>query len=204
MKILTVGRGEDADIRIDDDMVSRRHASIKLLPLGKMEIRDLSKNGTFVNGVRIAPNKFHKVTRKDVVSFAKVRQLDWSEVPDLMRPYRIGAIAAGVCIVLALAVALVSRIDWGGKTEPATSEQTVEEYTPAIKDSDEPKAEEQPKASEESEADEKTDIPKGASFFPKKPQKDKDSKKDKKDAKDSGKKTEKTTAKEIRREHLPG
>ena len=53
-KIITIGRGEEADIHIDDELVSRRHATIKFLPLGKMEIRDLSKNGTFVNGIGLA------------------------------------------------------------------------------------------------------------------------------------------------------
>jgi two-component system cell cycle response regulator len=50
----TVGRGYDADVRIQDSGISRRHA--RFAPAdGRVVIEDLgSTNGTFVNGVRIA------------------------------------------------------------------------------------------------------------------------------------------------------
>jgi pSer/pThr/pTyr-binding forkhead associated (FHA) protein len=49
---LVVGR-EDAGLTIDDDQISRRHAVIRSGD-GGVEIEDLgSRNGTFVNGVRI-------------------------------------------------------------------------------------------------------------------------------------------------------
>ena len=48
-----VGSGEDADLRLDDAAVSRAHVALRLVPHG-CEIRDLdSKNGTFVDGMRI-------------------------------------------------------------------------------------------------------------------------------------------------------
>jgi two-component system response regulator GlrR len=48
-----VGSGEDADLRLDDAAVSRAHVALRLVPHG-CEIRDLdSKNGTFVDGVRV-------------------------------------------------------------------------------------------------------------------------------------------------------
>ena len=48
-----LGRDPTADVRIDDSTVSRRHASITIA--GDATLRDLdSKNGTFVDGVRIA------------------------------------------------------------------------------------------------------------------------------------------------------
>jgi two-component system cell cycle response regulator len=51
---IIIGRGEDADIKIDDQRVSRRH--LKLVVEGeKASIEDLgSTNGTFVNGKRIS------------------------------------------------------------------------------------------------------------------------------------------------------
>lgn len=49
-----IGRGAEADIRLDDDGVSRRHAKVMLLPRGEVVIQDLgSKNGTYVNSERI-------------------------------------------------------------------------------------------------------------------------------------------------------
>ena len=50
-----LGRGEHAEIRLDDDGVSRRHAEIIRLEDGAIQLRDLdSTNGTFVNGERIS------------------------------------------------------------------------------------------------------------------------------------------------------
>lgn len=132
-KIITIGRGDGADICIEDDLVSRRHATIKFMPFGKMEIRDLSKNGTYVNGIRLAVNKPYPVTRKDVVSFARVRQLDWSEVPDPMRPYRIGAWIALAIIACIVVFSVVSSIDWGGKKKIQEIEQ-YEEPSPSASD----------------------------------------------------------------------
>jgi diguanylate cyclase (GGDEF)-like protein len=51
---LTVGRGEDCDLRIDDFTVSRRHACVERLANG-YHVRDLqSTNGTFVNDRPVA------------------------------------------------------------------------------------------------------------------------------------------------------
>jgi predicted component of type VI protein secretion system len=48
-----IGRGSDADVRLDDVYVSRRHCEIVRAEDGLM-VHDLgSKNGTFVNGVRV-------------------------------------------------------------------------------------------------------------------------------------------------------
>lgn len=49
----TIGRGSENDLRVDDKFVSRRHAQIRLASHGYV-LEDLgSKNGTYVNGVRI-------------------------------------------------------------------------------------------------------------------------------------------------------
>lgn len=104
MKIITIGRGEDCNIILSDPVISRKHALLKIYPTGKMEIVDMGQNGTYVNGVRLAPNTPYPVTRKDVISFAHVRQLDWKAVPDNM--LYIKYILAGVTVVLLLVLAL--------------------------------------------------------------------------------------------------
>ena len=49
---LVIGRGPDADVRLDDQHVSRRHCEV-LLAENALVVRDLgSTNGTFVNGIR--------------------------------------------------------------------------------------------------------------------------------------------------------
>src|SRR5690242_17147838 len=50
---LLVGRGDDADVRIDHAAVSRRHARFTTVN-GSVTVTDLgSHNGTYVNGARL-------------------------------------------------------------------------------------------------------------------------------------------------------
>ena len=49
-----VGRGFSADVRLEDQSVSRRHAVIVERPDGTRILDDRSANGTFVNGHRVA------------------------------------------------------------------------------------------------------------------------------------------------------
>lgn len=50
----TIGRGREADIRLEDHDVSRRHARLRIDTWGQLELLDLgSTNGTFINGERI-------------------------------------------------------------------------------------------------------------------------------------------------------
>ncbi len=49
----TIGR-RDCDIVLDDEKVSRKHASIIIVQVDKYSVQDLaSRNGTFVNGIRL-------------------------------------------------------------------------------------------------------------------------------------------------------
>ncbi len=176
MKIINIGRDEDANIVIDNTLISRRHATIRLLPFGKMEIKDLSKNGTFVNGVRIGPDKYVPVKRKDVVSFAKVAQLDWKEVPDNMRTVRLTAfIIIGILAILAV-VAVVTRIDWSGKGAIQEIEMPYE-GSPAPDDDKTENKEKTEESANDSKVKDAT-IPNGSDLVPKKPKtsKNKDSK----------------------------
>jgi predicted component of type VI protein secretion system len=58
---LVIGRGEDADLVLDDTQVSRHHARIVPTPDGGATVEDLeSSNGTFVN-----QQPLHSATRVD-------------------------------------------------------------------------------------------------------------------------------------------
>jgi hypothetical protein len=58
-----LGRGSDCDIRIEDPGASRRHAEIRLVPIGRqvsIQIVDLgSTNGTRVDGERVDAAELH-------------------------------------------------------------------------------------------------------------------------------------------------
>ena len=142
MKTITIGRGEGCHIIVDDEMMSRRHAIIKIPTFGGMEIVDMSKNGTFVNGVRLRPNVPFPVTRKDVVNFADVHQLDWSQVPDPLKYYRWGAMTVGGLVVLLLVIFLLKSAFSGSETSPTKPavEQPVK-AAPSVNPQEEPAAE---------------------------------------------------------------
>ena len=103
MKILSIGRGDNCNIYLDDQNISRRHAQLRIYATGRMEIVDYSQNGTFINNVRLQPNAPTPVKRDDVVSFAHTRLLDWNLVPDPLKPWRIGGIVAAVLVGAGLA-----------------------------------------------------------------------------------------------------
>ena len=53
-----LGRGEDADLKLDDEGVSRKHAMIEAYSREQIYITDLaSQNGTWLNGMRIRTTK---------------------------------------------------------------------------------------------------------------------------------------------------
>ena len=51
--LITIGRGTDATVVLKHDDVSRKHASVEVTAAG-LVVRDLSTNGTFVEGKRVA------------------------------------------------------------------------------------------------------------------------------------------------------
>lgn len=62
----TIGRSRDCDIPVSDDLVSRKHAVLRVTG-GRASIRDTgSRNGTFVNGDRINAEEF--VTHLDQIT----------------------------------------------------------------------------------------------------------------------------------------
>lgn len=114
---LTIGREESCDIIISDnsDVISRRHAILNIDSYGRMTITDLSTNGTYVNGIRIASNVPVPVTKKDTVSLAHVSQLDWSRVsaPNLILKRALFGLLLAVIFVCA--VFGISQFMGGGK-----------------------------------------------------------------------------------------
>jgi len=105
MKSYTIGREENSNIIISDPskMVSRHHATLTVNGT-KMTIMDHSSNGTFINGIKISSNTPVPVTRKDVVSFANIYDLDWNRVPNPAN--KIVAICCSAFIAIAAIVAV--------------------------------------------------------------------------------------------------
>lgn len=97
MKAISIGRDQECDIVINDstDVISRRHAILNISSSGKITIVDQSRNGTYVNGIRISQNVPVPVTKKDIISFAHVAKLDWNAIPtsnSMMRNLILGII----------------------------------------------------------------------------------------------------------------
>jgi FhaA, N-terminal domain/FHA domain len=69
---LVIGRGSDADLRINDPGISRRHAQIRVSAAGpqlKLDIVDLgSTNGIMVNGQRVQQAALHEGARIEIGS----------------------------------------------------------------------------------------------------------------------------------------
>jgi len=68
---LIMGRGEEADIRVDETVISRRHVKFKRTRDGRWVVRDLrSRNRTFYQGRAI---KSHVLNEGDVVCAASIQ-----------------------------------------------------------------------------------------------------------------------------------
>jgi pSer/pThr/pTyr-binding forkhead associated (FHA) protein len=72
-----VGRGFAADVRLDDQSVSRRHAIVHQRPGGSRILDDRSANGTFVNGRRVTEAE---LADGDVVVLGRV-VLTYRDIP---------------------------------------------------------------------------------------------------------------------------
>lgn len=103
MKSFSIGREENCNIIISDPskLVSRHHATLNVNGT-KMTIMDHSSNGTFINGIKISSNTPVPVTRKDVVSFANVADLDWNRIPNPAK--KIVAICCSIAMGIAILV----------------------------------------------------------------------------------------------------
>jgi pSer/pThr/pTyr-binding forkhead associated (FHA) protein len=68
-EVTHMGRGFSADVRLEDQTVSRRHAVIVDRGDGPRILDDRSANGTFVNGLRVAEARLRD---RDVVRLGRV------------------------------------------------------------------------------------------------------------------------------------
>lgn len=81
MRLIIIGTSADAHMRLNSPYVSAYHAELLLLDNGDILLTDkASRNGTYVNDERIAPNKEVSVKRGDTIRFADT-VLDWSSIP---------------------------------------------------------------------------------------------------------------------------
>jgi two-component system, NtrC family, response regulator AtoC len=68
-----VGRGEDCQLRIASDTVSRRHAEVRLTSLGELEVKDLgSANGTKVAGGQLKATMVGRATAGQLIEVGSV------------------------------------------------------------------------------------------------------------------------------------
>ena len=109
-KIYTIGREENCDIVIPDntDVISRLHATIRVEPNNKMFLIDQSRNGTYINGMKMTSNVEIPITRKDVVSFAHIHELDWSLIPKPEKNWTKLILIALACVVTIIGIALAA------------------------------------------------------------------------------------------------
>ena len=129
MKVVSIGRNPDCDIVLNDNMISRNHALIKVFPFGKYEIVSVGSNGTKVNGNPIAPNQPYPLKRGDSVIFAQRVNLDWDRVPNPLRPFYIGGIVIGILLVLLILAWIIIPLCGRGKS---TVEENSEGSSPLI------------------------------------------------------------------------
>lgn len=86
MKLIVIGSGNSAHIKLKSQFVSGYHAEILLLDNGEILLTDKgSKNGTYLNDQRLQPDKEISIKRGDVVRLAD-QTLDWKNVPALPMP----------------------------------------------------------------------------------------------------------------------
>ena len=83
MKLIVIGSGDAAHLRLNSPYVSNYHAELLLLDNGDILLTDKgSKNGTFLNDQRLAPDKEISIKRGDNVRFAD-KVLDWQYIPSV-------------------------------------------------------------------------------------------------------------------------
>lgn len=96
----------------------------------------MGQNGTFVNGVKLNPNTPYPVSRKDVVSFAHVRQLDWSLVPNQFKYYWYILIVCVLAVIITGVGILLSHMGREADEEklPRLDDKSANEVTVPVKE----------------------------------------------------------------------
>lgn len=133
-KIYTIGREEGCDIVIQDDsdVVSRLHATIRVESENKIYITDQSRNGTYVNGMRISSNVEVPVSRKDVISLAHVTDFDWSMIPKRRFRFKLKTIVVFVFFFLIAFLAALFSYKYFFNNDVTTRLDSVPEQCVAV------------------------------------------------------------------------
>ncbi|MCM1028215.1 MAG: FHA domain-containing protein [Pseudoflavonifractor sp.] len=101
-RIINIGSNYRNDMVVSDPFVSRYHAVLKIAKDGKAYITDLgSRNGTIVNGIKIAPNKDIRIKRGDAISLGN------KDITDELAPNLPSGNNVIKYIGIALAVAMI-------------------------------------------------------------------------------------------------
>lgn len=144
--IYSIGRDPGCDIYLYDDknVISRNHAILKIGKGGKYFISDQSMNGTYINGIKVTPGVQVPVTRKDVVTFAHVAELDWSLIPNtgLKTLKSILFAALAVLIIGGVAYGVVKYMDQAKPTPQQQMNTPIPAAPPAEEDEEAKKKEE--------------------------------------------------------------
>ncbi|MCQ2592172.1 MAG: FHA domain-containing protein [Treponema sp.] len=69
---ITIGRETDNDIVVDNKLASRHHAVIQKIRDAYFLKDENSTNGTFINGVRIPPEKYVKLNPGDKITIGNM------------------------------------------------------------------------------------------------------------------------------------
>ena len=125
-KIYTIGRDGGCDIVIPDntDVISRLHATIRVESNDKIYLTDQSRNGTYINGMKMSSNVEIPVSRKDVVSLAHIYDLDWSLVPKQKSRTKILIVAVLLVALLAGTAYFFFGMNKGTSNEPVEQAPT--------------------------------------------------------------------------------
>lgn len=111
MKVITIGRGQDNDIVINDPQISRNHLQLIQKDDGTVSVVDLnSSNGTYVNGHRL--NGEYILSKNDTILIGRTT-LQWQKYVTISRNHSVkkkiiislsiliaaGAIATGIVLL---------------------------------------------------------------------------------------------------------
>lgn len=119
-----IGTNFRNEIQVSGNTVSRFHATLKIGKDGKAYLQDHSKNGTTVNGLKIAKNQNVRIRRKDAVVCGGV-PVDLSKfIPaDVWKKVLVGVAAAAVLVGLVFGLS---------KLFPGWGESQPKEYIPSV------------------------------------------------------------------------
>jgi RNA polymerase sigma factor (sigma-70 family) len=80
-----LGRGGEADVVVNDESVSSKHAILGITPKGWMIVDLTSRNGTFINGMRVGDDEPTRIDTGDVVQLGSIEFSATCEGPPFPR-----------------------------------------------------------------------------------------------------------------------